>query len=78
MENKKTKAPAIKAPKVNPEIEQLKDILDKKEAINKELLENVKFLETQIQELHVVASELWNEIDNHRKAGFFAKLKNLF
>ena len=78
MENKKTKAPAIKAPKVNPEIEQLKALLAKKEEINKELSQNVKFLEAQIQELHIAASELWDEIEHNKKASFFTKLKNLF
>jgi hypothetical protein len=78
MENKKTKAPAIKAPKVNPEVEQLKSILAEKEAINKELLESVKLLELQIQELHIAASELWDEIEHNKKASFFTKLKNLF
>jgi septal ring factor EnvC (AmiA/AmiB activator) len=78
MENKKTKAPAIKAPKINPEIEKLKTLLAEQEKNNDKLLANIKELESQLSEHHKVVSLLWDEIISYRNAGLFTKIKNLF
>jgi molecular chaperone GrpE (heat shock protein) len=78
MENKKTKTPAIKTPKVNPEIEKLKGALTEQELINKELLSEIKELEGQLEEYYEAVAELHSEVESYKNASFFTKLKNLF
>jgi chromosome segregation ATPase len=77
-ETKTKKAPAMKAPKANPEIESLKAILRGKEAIIAELDKEVNTLEKQLHEHNNMVEELWNEIALYKNSSFFTKLKNLF
>ena len=77
-EVKKTKTPAMKAPKVNPEIENLKAALSEKEAINAELRSEIRTLEHQLHNHQAMLEELWEEIEAHKNASFFTKLNNLF
>jgi len=75
---KKTKAPAMKAPKANPELEALKAALVEKEIINTALNNEIKVLETQLHSHQAMLEELWEEIEAHKNASFFTKLNNLF
>jgi hypothetical protein len=75
---KKTKAPAMKAPKANPELEALKAALVEKEIINTALNNEIKVLEAQLHSHQAMLEELWEEIEAHKNASFFTKLNNLF
>jgi len=77
-EVKKTKAPAMKAPKANPELEALKAALNEKEVINAELNKDIKVLEEQLHTHQAMLEELWNEIAAYKNANLFSKLNNLF
>ena len=77
-EVKKTKAPAMKAPKANPELEALKAALVEKEIINTALSNEVKVLEAQLHNHQAMLEELWEEIEAYKNASFFTKLNNLF
>ena len=77
-EVKKTKAPVMKAPKANPELEALKIALSEKEAINAELKSEIRTLEQQLHNHQNMLEELWGELDAHKNASFFTKLNNLF
>lgn len=73
-ETKKTKAPT----KINSEVETLTKLLAEKEAVNAKLLDQVKFLEYQLQEHYEAVAALYDEVELYKNASFFTKLNNLF
>lgn len=77
METKK-EVKKTKAPKANPELEALKATLSEKEAINAELMKDIKMLEEQLHNHQAMLDELWEELAAHKNASFFTKLNNLF